>query len=65
MEKLYTTEEVAEHYRTNPLTLAQWRYKKKGPKWIRSGKRVLYSETAIAAYDKELADSCPGERESA
>lgn len=53
MDKVYTPAEVASRYITTELTLAQWRYKKKGPAFFRSGKRVLYREAALVAYEME------------
>jgi hypothetical protein len=65
MDSVYTPAEVAERYHTTELTLAQWRYKKKGPAFFRSGKRVLYREAALVAYEKAQEAPQAAEREPA
>ncbi|MFJ8687181.1 helix-turn-helix transcriptional regulator [Micromonospora wenchangensis] len=50
MEKYLTTEEVAAVARTVPSTVRYWRHLGKGPKGIKLGKRVLYPESAVAAW---------------
>ncbi|RAV00670.1 DNA-binding protein [Mycobacterium colombiense] len=53
-DELLTPEETAEKLRTNPMALAQMRYRGTGPKFIkRGGKRggrVLYRRSDIDAY---------------
>jgi excisionase family DNA binding protein len=65
MDKTYTTEQLSEHLNTPVLTLTQWRQKKKGPVWFRPGKRVLYSEEAVAAWVKAQEAPQVAERETA
>lgn len=65
MDKVYTPAEVAARYLTTELTLAQWRYKKKGPAFFRSGKRVFYREAALAAYEQAQEAPQRAEREPA
>jgi hypothetical protein len=65
MDAVYTPEEVSGRYHTPLLTLAQWRYKKKGPAWFRCGKRVLYRESALTAWEKTEEAPQVAERESA
>lgn len=50
MEKYLTTEEVAELARTVPSTVRYWRHLGKGPKGVKRGRRVLYSESSVAAW---------------
>lgn len=50
-----TPAEAADHYRTTEDTLRYWRYKGKGPKFIRAGARVLYPRAEIERYDRQLA----------
>ncbi|KXK61975.1 hypothetical protein AWW66_11020 [Micromonospora rosaria] len=50
MEKYLTTEEVAQIARTVPSTVRYWRHRGTGPRGIKRGKRVLYAESAVAAW---------------
>lgn len=50
MENYLTTEEVARIARTVPSTVRYWRHKGVGPKGVKRGKRVLYPESAVAAW---------------
>lgn len=34
-------------------TLANWRMKGKGPRWVKHGRRVLYAVEAVTAYKRE------------
>ena len=34
-------------------TLKMWRYRKKGPPYVKIGKRVLYRTSAIAAWESK------------
>tara|TARA_B100001971_G_C17981119_1_gene427436 strand:+ start:356 stop:586 length:231 start_codon:yes stop_codon:yes gene_type:complete len=48
MEKLLTAKEVGKYLSVAPVTLAVWRCKRKGPKFIKiGGKSVRYSEKSI------------------
>lgn len=49
-EKLYTPKELAEWRGTTVATLAQERYKGTGPKFIKLGKTVRYSETHVKEW---------------
>lgn len=51
----YTTDEVAERYRTSPATVRFWRHLGKGPRGVKVGTRVLYPAAEIKRYDEELA----------
>ena len=50
VEKMLTTEEVAEACRTVPSTVRHWRQTGKGPLGIKRGKRVLYPESGVIAW---------------
>lgn len=52
-----TAAEVAEHYRTTEATLKFWRRQGKGPLGVKAGRQVLYSDEAIAEYDRQIADA--------
>ncbi|MGK5448046.1 helix-turn-helix transcriptional regulator [Streptomyces radiopugnans] len=49
-----TTAEVAERYRTAESTVRYWRQVGKGPRGIKIGKRVLYSEAELLYSEAEL-----------
>ena len=52
-ERAYmTSKELADRWRLNDQTLANWRYAGKGPPFIRVGARVLYPAEGIHAYEK-------------
>ena len=65
MDKVYTPGEVAERYHTTTLTLTDWRYKGKGPAWFRAGKRVLYTEAALADWERTQQAPQVAERQPA
>lgn len=56
-ECFLTTEEVAARYRTSPTTVSWWRRTNYGPKGIKVGRRVLYSQAEIDRFEQELADA--------
>lgn len=47
-----TAKELATRWRLNDQTLANWRYARKGPPYIRVGARVLYPIEGINAFEK-------------
>ncbi len=49
-DQLWTTEEVAVHFRTVPATVRYWRHVGKGPRSFRVGRRVLYRESDVKAW---------------
>lgn len=49
-----TTAEVAERYRTAESTVRYWRHMGYGPRGVKVGRRVLYSEAELARFDQEL-----------
>ncbi|WP_319021636.1 helix-turn-helix domain-containing protein [Brachybacterium tyrofermentans] len=48
--QLMTPDEVADHLRISPDTLANWRYLGKGPAYVRQGRIVRYHADALAAW---------------
>jgi DNA-binding transcriptional MerR regulator len=42
-----STEEVAERFRTSPVTVRYWRHVGIGPAGVRVGRRVLYDELDV------------------
>ena len=61
VERLLTTEEVAELARTSPSTVAHWRSHGTGPRGGRFGRRILYPESAVREWiaQRTAADSTP------
>lgn len=53
MDRYLTTEEVAQRYRTTPPTVRYWRHVGKGPKSWKAGRRVLYAERDLVAWENE------------
>jgi hypothetical protein len=49
-DALFTPEEVASRYRQSLATLATWRCKGGGPRYIKLGRRILYRETDLQAW---------------
>ena len=47
LEKLYTTNELAEHLETNQGTLANWRTSGIGPRFVKVGASVRYREADV------------------
>ncbi len=50
INRLLTTEEVAERYRTSASTVRYWRTIGYGPRGRRVGRRVLYDEQDVLAF---------------
>lgn len=50
MDRYFTTEEVAAHFRTVPATVRYWRHIGKGPQSFKVGRRVLYRECDVRAW---------------
>lgn len=47
-----TPKELAQRWRLNHQTLANWRHARKGPPFIRVGTRVLYPFEGITAFER-------------
>lgn len=52
-DRVFSTEQLAERYGVTELTLTDWRYHRRGPRWFKAGKRVFYREEAVLAWEKE------------
>jgi hypothetical protein len=54
-EQLLTPAEVSKRWRGSPNeeTLAAWRSRDYGPRWIKPGRNVLYPTSAILDWEKE------------
>lgn len=50
----HTTADVAKRYRTSPGTVRYWRHVGYGPRGVKNGRRVLYSETELTRFDAWL-----------
>jgi hypothetical protein len=59
-ENYLTTDDLAARYRTVASTIRYWRHIGYGPKGLKIGRRVLYTQAEIDRFERELA-----ERESA
>jgi hypothetical protein len=56
-ERVLTPGELAKRYPgTTEKTIAEWRYKKTGPKFFRAGKRVYYRLPDVMAWEAENAE---------
>jgi predicted site-specific integrase-resolvase len=52
MDAILTPDDLAERYHgITTATLTDWRYKGKGPRFFRAGKRVFYRESAVAEWE--------------
>lgn len=49
----FTPGELADHLRMSNATLAGWRYKGIGPRFVKVGKRVLYRPADVDAWLEE------------
>ena len=56
MDRYLTTEEVAAHFRTVAGTVRYWRHVGKGPRSFKVGRRVLYRESDVRAWEEDLRD---------
>jgi DNA-binding transcriptional MerR regulator len=50
-DRLLTTAEVAEHFRTTPSTVRYWHFAGTGPVSVKIGKRRLYRRSDVDAYE--------------
>lgn len=59
--RYFTTEDVAERYRTSTGTVRYWRHIGYGPRGVKTGRRVLYTDASLARFDAELAAKAAAE----
>lgn len=52
-DRFLTIDEVAERYRTSVNTVRYWRHRGVGPKCAVYGRRVLYRESDLIAWERE------------
>lgn len=59
-KRYLTQEEVADRYRglVSVRTLANWRSQRRGPKFTKIGKTVLYEEGELDAWDERNTVKC-------
>lgn len=56
MAEKFTTEEVAQRYRTGPSTVRYWRMQGTGPRGVKIGRRVLYDLAELERWEAEQAE---------
>ena len=53
-DEVLSPSQLAERYPgVTVLTLADWRYKKTGPRFFRAGKRVFYRKADVEAWEAD------------
>ena len=48
-----TIKELCKRWGVHRITLAKWRMNKKGPAYIKVGRKVFYPLTAVEAYEAQ------------
>lgn len=48
-----TSRELADRWKLHIGTLANWRTLGKGPKYIKMGKKILYAQAEVEAFEAE------------
>jgi hypothetical protein len=61
-KEFLTSKELSSRWRLSDQTLANWRYARKGPPFIRVGGRVLYPVDGVHSYEQS---SCLTEQSQA
>ena len=62
MGRKMTIDEVADYFRTSPRTVRYWRVIGYGPQGVRIGRRVLYDEDDVKAFEQECRAAEAAER---
>lgn len=64
MPQIYSTEQAAPliHPDLKPRTLERWRANGTGPKFVRVGRRVGYTDEAIAEFHRQQTRAHTGEK---
>lgn len=57
----FTPDGLAEYIDVSRNTLAQWRYRGQGPKFIKVGKKVIYRRTDVEEWLAENTQQCTAE----
>lgn len=59
-KRYLTQDEVADRYRglVSVRTLANWRSARRGPRYVKIGKTVLYDEAELDAWDERNTVKC-------
>jgi len=64
-DRWLTTADLAVRYHTEPSTIRYWRHTGYGPEGTRFGRRVLYKEADVIAWEKQKeADQRPARSRS-
>ncbi|MFI1237524.1 helix-turn-helix domain-containing protein [Nocardia salmonicida] len=58
MDDRLTPEQLAERFGMTRESLAQWRYLRKGPSYVKAGKKVFYPLAAIEEYERRNTVVC-------
>jgi DNA-binding transcriptional MerR regulator len=64
VDRTFDTQELAERCHCSPRTIADWRYKGTGPRFYMAGRRALYREADILAWERDLAEAQDAKRAS-
>lgn len=54
-EPLFEPEDLAKRWKVTLLTLAQWRWTGRGPRFFKAGRNTFYRVQDIEAYEEEKA----------
>ncbi|WP_019593009.1 helix-turn-helix domain-containing protein [Thioalkalivibrio sp. ALM2T] len=57
-----TPEQAAEYLRLSPRTLIRWRNMRKGPPWVKAGRRVIYRRGDLDAWLEQRTQMPVAER---
>ncbi|WP_280215933.1 DNA-binding protein [Nocardia cyriacigeorgica] len=55
-----TPRQLAERWGMTEHSLAQWRYLRKGPNYIRAGRKVLYPLPSVLDFERQNTVTCSG-----
>ena len=54
-EPLMEPEDLAKRWKLTPLTLAQWRWTGRGPRFFKAGRNTFYRVQDVEAYEEQKA----------
>lgn len=49
-EKILTPQDVSNYYKTPVGTLANWRWRRVGPKYLKCGRKVFYDKKDVDSF---------------